>query len=237
MRSILRALLVSAFAISCLAQDKPVPISEEGHHHLVFENEYTRVFHVEVPPKQSTLVHQHDRDYVWVQIGSADIRNARRGSPSSEVRLKNGEVRFVKGKFAHKVSNLRDLPFVNVTIEIKKPSTRAFYGASWPGVTPKEPGAAGMSIATGFVEQTSNIATDAVEARTWRTVGSGVGVTPQDSDHPRLLIALLPMKCRCGGAQPTLLQPGEVAWIHKGTLAETSMLGSSGVMFVMVSFK
>jgi quercetin dioxygenase-like cupin family protein len=73
------ASLVLAFISFCFAQQTPpteVPVENEPHHHLVFENEYVRVFKVEVPPHQETLVHRHKRDYVVVTIGDAEVTNA-----------------------------------------------------------------------------------------------------------------------------------------------------------------
>ena len=51
-----------------------VPIDKEPSHHLVFENEYVRVFSVEVAPHSETKYHQHDRDYVWVALGDSKIK-------------------------------------------------------------------------------------------------------------------------------------------------------------------
>lgn len=75
----LRASVVFFFvALAAAQQSTPseVPVEKEPHHHLVFENEYVRVFKVEVPPHESTLVHRHSRDYVVVTIGDADVTNA-----------------------------------------------------------------------------------------------------------------------------------------------------------------
>src|SRR5947207_11887244 len=104
------------------APDKPeiVPITEEHHHHLVLENEYVRVFHVEVAPHAETKFHQHDMDYVFVTLGDSVVESERVGEKPVKLELKDGETRFTKGGFAHKAVNLSDKPFVNVTVELKK---------------------------------------------------------------------------------------------------------------------
>jgi beta-alanine degradation protein BauB len=97
-----------------------VPITQEHHHHLVFENEYVRVFHVEVAPHSETKFHQHDLDYVFVTLGDSVVENDRVGEKPAKLELKDGQTIFVKGGFAHKAVNLSDKPFVNVTVELKK---------------------------------------------------------------------------------------------------------------------
>ena len=231
------AAAVCVLTVLALAQEKPVPITSEAHHQLVLENECTRVFHVVIAPKESTLMHQHDLDYVFVQIGAADISNEKAGAAAAEVKFADGTVRFAKGGFAHKVTNLLDTPFVNLTIEVKKPSTKSLCAAAWPGVAAEKPEGCGATITTGSSGQTYNLGTDAVEAHTWFTTGNGTSVTPDDAEYPRLLVALTPLRCNCGGAQTKEMKPGDVAWVPKGTLAEVSKSGDAGARFVMVSFK
>jgi quercetin dioxygenase-like cupin family protein len=102
------------------AKPEIVPITEEQHHHLVLENEYVRVFHVEVAPHSETKFHQHDMDYVFVTLGDSVVENDRIGEKPAKLELKDGQTVFVKGGFAHKAVNLSDKPFVNVTVELKK---------------------------------------------------------------------------------------------------------------------
>src|SRR5438270_218906 len=69
-----------------------VPLTEEPSHHLFLQNEYVRVFKVEVAPHESTLMHQHDHDYVFVTLGDSQVLNAVRGKDRVERNLKAGEV-------------------------------------------------------------------------------------------------------------------------------------------------
>jgi quercetin dioxygenase-like cupin family protein len=102
------------------AKPQVVPITQEEHHHLVLENDYVRVFHVEVAPHVETKYHQHDMDYVFVTLGDSVVENDRVGEKPVKLELKDGDTRFTKGGFAHKAVNLSDKPFVNVTVELKK---------------------------------------------------------------------------------------------------------------------
>ncbi|HLY97629.1 MAG TPA: hypothetical protein VKT33_01040 [Candidatus Angelobacter sp.] len=105
----------------CLAsaqQPAVVEMTSEPSHHFVLQNDFVRVFHVLAPAKSSTLVHQHHHDYVYVTIGDTDLINFRVGEPPAVVKLKDGEVRYTKGGFAHSVTNESEHPFHNVTIEL-----------------------------------------------------------------------------------------------------------------------
>jgi hypothetical protein len=112
---VLRALALPAQSV--------VPITSEPSHHLVLENKYVRVFDVTAAPHATTLVHQHDHDYLFVTLGDADITSARHGVPPAHLVLRDGTVEYAAGGFAHAVTNNLDRPFHNITIEILEPST------------------------------------------------------------------------------------------------------------------
>ena len=178
MKTIVSAALFCVLVGVVCAQEKAVPVGEEGHHQLVLENEYTRVFHVVLAPKDSTLMHQHDRDYVYVMIGSSQVEVVKPGAAPTQMKLNDGDVKFTKGPLTHKVTNTGDTPFVNLTIEVKKASTKSVCGASWAGVEAEKPQSCEMTLVTGIAGQTYHLETDSVEARSWFTAGSGTGVTP-----------------------------------------------------------
>src|SRR5215471_18820221 len=111
------ALLLLTFSAITLAQE-PVPLAHgnvpgEPHHHLKIENEYVRVYDVEVPPHENTLLHQHDHDYTYVSLGPSDVVNAVLNKPEIHLQLKDGETHFTRGGFAHVARNL--------AIELLKP--------------------------------------------------------------------------------------------------------------------
>ncbi len=113
-------LLVS---IATLTQQQSVEITSEPSHHLVMENAYVRVFDVTVAPKATTLVHRHNNDYVFVTLGDSDVISARPGEKPAALLLKDGEIRYTPGKFAHAAINQSDKPFHNITIELLKAAT------------------------------------------------------------------------------------------------------------------
>lgn len=121
MKKVLVFFLFTFVLLSAQSPEAPkvVPVAEEGHHHLVLENEYVKVFQVEVPAHSETLYHQHDRDYIFVTLGDSVVENVRLNEKPAKLELKDGEARFTKGGFAHKAVNLSDKPFRNVTVELK----------------------------------------------------------------------------------------------------------------------
>jgi quercetin dioxygenase-like cupin family protein len=111
-------------ATAALAQhQQSVEITSEPSHHLVFQNEYVRVFDVTVAPRATTLVHKHNYDYLFVTLGDSDVVSVRPGEKPVALKLKDGEVRFTPGNFAHAAINQSDRPFHNITIELLKPSS------------------------------------------------------------------------------------------------------------------
>jgi len=121
--------LTAVFSLNGQAQE-PVPLARgnspgEPHHHLKIENEYVRVYYVEVPPHKDTQLHQHDHDYIYVSLGPSDVVNAIVNKPEIHLQLKDGETHFTRGGFAHVARNLADTPFRNITIELLKPQGNA----------------------------------------------------------------------------------------------------------------
>ncbi len=89
-----------------------IPMREESHHHLIFQNSYVNVFFVEIPPHETTLPHHHDLPYVSVPPGGADA------SPDDK---KRPEVRYSAGNFSHAVTNSSDVTLRNIAIELVRP--------------------------------------------------------------------------------------------------------------------
>ena len=118
-----RAVGVVFLATAALAQQQQsVEITSEPSHHLVFQNEYVRVFDVTVAPKATTLIHRHNYDYLFVTLGDSDVVSTRVNEKPVALKLKDGEVRYTPGHFAHAAMNESDRPFHNITIELLKPS-------------------------------------------------------------------------------------------------------------------
>jgi quercetin dioxygenase-like cupin family protein len=109
---------LGATLVAAQAAMPEVEITNEPHHHLTFENQYVRVFNVQVDPNTQTGMHRHRHDYFAVNLGDAEISNTVQGKPAVTVKLHDGDTIFASGNFAHYVGDLGPQPFRNVTIEI-----------------------------------------------------------------------------------------------------------------------
>ena len=121
----MKPLLCSALAFLTLSLPAQwplaVPIPKEPHHHLVLENDYVRVFRVNLPAHEATLLHQHDVPYFYVALGPADVINAVAGKPEAHLVMADGQVGYSRGGFAHIARTDSGLVFNNVTIELLHP--------------------------------------------------------------------------------------------------------------------
>ena len=95
-------------------------VSSDRFHHLLLENDSLRAFRVEVPPGEETWMHRHERDYAFIILARAEIREQRQGGEPETVRLEAGQVLFRPGGFAHQVRNLGGEPFRAVIVEVKR---------------------------------------------------------------------------------------------------------------------
>lgn len=99
--------------------EKIVDVGGDPFHHLVFENDRVRVFRVEIPPGQETLLHRHERPFVTVALGEAQVRDQRLGGEPAIKGWEAGQSGFAEGGFAHSVHNLGSEPFQAVVVEVK----------------------------------------------------------------------------------------------------------------------
>src|SRR5579862_558423 len=107
--------------------DHEVEITNEPHHHLTFENQYLRVFNVEVDPDAQTQMHIHRHDYIAITLGDAQISNTVKDKPPATVKLPDGDVRFAPANLIHFVKDVGPEPFRNVTIELLQTNPNAHW--------------------------------------------------------------------------------------------------------------
>jgi quercetin dioxygenase-like cupin family protein len=214
------ALLLLTFSLNAQA---PAPLAHgdvpgEPHHHLKIENTYVRAYYVEVPAHEETQLHQHDHDYIFVTLGATDVINAVRDKPEVHLVLKDGDVHFSRGGFAHVARNLSDVPFRNVTIEFLHPQgevhnlcEKIFDGPSRPCHAHQISGTS-MDMKRVPAFETEEVKLEVVQIN---SLNFNLGFNPK---HPRVLVALTGalMEVEVGGQTPLPIQPGEVVWFPSG---------------------
>jgi hypothetical protein len=105
-----------------------VPTSQEQHHHLVLENPYVKVFEVEVSPHDTTLMHYHLYDYLYIVFGDADLTDTVAGKAEIKAKVPDLTVGFSPAH-AHVAANNGCTAFRNITIELLRPhgKLKKFY--------------------------------------------------------------------------------------------------------------
>lgn len=196
-----------------------VDVSEEPKHHLAFQNDYVRAFEVEVPVGTETLIHRHTKPYMYVSIGDADVRNDVVGKDPVTIHPKDGEVKFVKGGFAHKAVNVGKTDFRNVTIELLKTSG---MGA----VLGREPGMVGIEGDNGWIAVRYELA-------------HGASTTMANSTRNYALIAISDLDLTTSAERPSnppiKMHAGEVTWFAGGVSQEWSNNAAIPARYVILS--
>jgi quercetin dioxygenase-like cupin family protein len=208
-----------------------VEITAEPSHHLALDNEYVRVFKVEVAPHSATLMHRHHHDYVYVTIGDAHISNDVEGKAPVDVKLSDGDTRFAPGNFAHIARNLSDQPFRNVTIELMQDEILRQTPSHWPedSATRTFPGG---SIKTLFVKDGVRVSEVNLEPR--------ATVPSHHHDAPHLMVAVSDLDLRSDvegqGPMPGQFKAGDIKWLPGGYTHTVTNVGKTPARLVTVEF-
>jgi quercetin dioxygenase-like cupin family protein len=230
-------LIVSALiliAIALVAQDTAeVEITAEPHHHQIFENQYVRVFHVEVAPHDATLMHAHHHDYIYVTLGPAQIENDVKGKPPVTLKMQDGQTQFTPGDFVHLVRNLAETPFRNVTIELLQDE------AARKNPPPPWDEERGLDILMGGGTQDIMFVKDGVRVSEI-DLNPGADVPSHHHTGPHLIVAItdLDLRNEVKGKSPVPvhLNSGEVKWIPGGVTHSLTNIGKQQAKFVTLEF-
>jgi quercetin dioxygenase-like cupin family protein len=90
---------------------------------LLFENDRVRVWDLRLEPGESTGVHRHESDYLYVVIGDGALQTVYADGSSDPPReMRDGDVRFreVNGGAVHEAINVGDRPWRNIVVELKQ---------------------------------------------------------------------------------------------------------------------
>lgn len=230
-RAAASAILLVAHLVS--AQTAPeVEITNEAHHHAVLENEYVRVFWVEVAPRESTLMHWHRHDYVFVTLGVSDVSNEVKGKPPVELKLQDGETRFVPGNFAHIAHNNAATAFRNVTIELlQDEKARSTPPAKWDEER-------GVQILNGGTQEILFVK-DGVRVSEFELQPGG-SVPSHRHNGPHLVVAVTDLEVRSDvegqNPVPGHFKAGDVKWLAGGYTHTLTNTGKQSAKFVAVEF-
>lgn len=225
-------LLLIAGAMLLAQTASEVEITSEPHHHLALENPYVRVFKVEVPPRQATLMHYHRHDYWFVTIGASDVENDVEGKPPAKLQLADGETRFLPGGFAHIAKNLSDRAFHNLTIEFMQDQEAR------KSPPPKWDEERGLDVLNGGTRHIVSV-DDGVRVSEIELQSGGV-IPRHHHAGPHLVVAVSDLALRSDvegkGPSTRQLKSGDVAWVPGGITHTVAKIGKKAAKFVTLEF-
>ncbi|MFI5245717.1 MAG: hypothetical protein ACHQQR_10855 [Gemmatimonadales bacterium] len=202
------ALLAFSIGLAAVANaQRAVPVANEPHHHMVYEDARLRVFRVDVPAYTSTMLHEHAVDYVWIAVGSSEFVNAVRDAAEVKVIAQDGSVHFTRGGFAHLARVEGAQAFQNITLELPQAQTnpRNLCEAVLPG-EPFDCAAATTHSAAVFsgAGARPEFETDQVRV-TLLTIAPGAKLALAKRTRPMVLVSVddaagsLPVTCALAG--------------------------------------
>jgi quercetin dioxygenase-like cupin family protein len=116
--------LVLICAGCAAAQQAPVPVQEEPHHHVVLKNDFVIVMHVVIPAGEATLYHTHSYDRAAIHLTNNRIAIQLPDQPEGEpMPAKVGEISASTRQGApltHKVHNTGPGTFEVIDVEFLK---------------------------------------------------------------------------------------------------------------------
>ena len=225
------ALLLAAVSLSAQTPNE-VEITNEGHHHQVLENDFVRVFKVEVGPHDATLMHRHRHDYLYISLGPADVSNEVEGKSPAQLKLQDGQTGFLAANFAHIARNLASTPFRNVTIElVQDGKARTTPPAKWDEER-------GLQVLHGGTQEILFVKDGARVSEIELQPG---GMIPSHQHKgPHLVVAITDLDMRSDvvgrGPMPSQLKSGEVKWVPGGYTHTLTNVGKQPAKFVAVEF-
>jgi hypothetical protein len=90
---------------------------------LLFENDRVRVWDLRLAPDESTGLHRHTTDFLYVVIGDGSLQTVYAdGSSDPPRRMSDGDVRFraLNGEAVHEAVNVGETPWRNIVVELKQ---------------------------------------------------------------------------------------------------------------------
>ena len=122
-----KAALLAAMCLAPLsigAQTSAVPtMDHEPHHHLALQNDFVKVFKVEVAPGDSIILHSHDADTIAIAIGDQLVTVGIPGKPDVHQKNGDGQIRLQRGGYIHSTRVDGDTPYHTVAVELLRPQT------------------------------------------------------------------------------------------------------------------
>jgi hypothetical protein len=203
----------------------PISIEKESHHSLAFENDRTRVFHLQLQPNEATKIHRHATFYAYFSLRPVTISNEVKGHAPVITQLEQGELRTSKGGFNVSERNQSNVKADLFIVEPLKPAGGGF----------ETPLAIRMHNA-GIVEQYAGPTMRAYSL----AIASNGRLEEHTEAYDSLVIALTDSNIReivpGGGTAEWNMKAGENRWIPRGTVHSETNAGSAPAALIVLEF-
>jgi quercetin dioxygenase-like cupin family protein len=101
--------------------EDPVPVEQEPHHRVIFENQYVRVLDVVLKPGDTTLFHRHSIDNIPIILTGADNKTQFAGKDWVPTPATAKSVGFIPGAakpYVHRISNQGKTEYHVIDVEV-----------------------------------------------------------------------------------------------------------------------
>jgi hypothetical protein len=123
-------IITDGFIALCLVSLPPlaqtpsvITMDQEPHHHLALQNDFVKVFKVEVAPGDSIVLHRHDQNTVAIAIGEQLVTVGIPGKPDVHQKNADAQVRLQAGGYVHSTHVDGDMPYRTIAVELLRPQT------------------------------------------------------------------------------------------------------------------
>jgi uncharacterized Zn-binding protein involved in type VI secretion len=210
-----------------------ITMDQEPHHHLTLQNDYVKVFKVEVSPGDSIVLHRHDQDTIAIAIGDQEVTVGIPGKPDVHQKNADAQVRLQSGGYVHSTHVDGDTPYHTVAVELLHPQTKyhnvcAVILPGQPRICP-EPTAKRSS---SFISQPL-LDSDQTRVRLVRVFphqAMNLATYSASQDAPQLIVALDAASISFGSPKKPekALRPGDFVWFDAGLRPERVFQNRSG---------
>ena len=199
-----------------------IPLASEPHHHLALHNEYVNVYEVEVPPRGTVQLHQHEFDAISIMMSNSEVIVRAPDKPDVRQRLSDGQVRLQRRGYVHSTSIEGDSTYRNVTVELLLPQQGA-RNLCAAVIASQE-----LNCPTAGAAPQVPTHKDQAQFETKETRVTLIRLLPHhsmnvgDPGHSVLVVALDTALSATSGENPkSSMRPGDFVWLDKGAPTRT----------------
>lgn len=216
------AALIALLTAGATRAQTPVPVEQEPHHHVVWQNESVEVIHVVLPPGESTLFHTHSRDRIAVDLTSTTLSLQKLNEPEEPPEPSiPGDISAranADAPYTHRLRNLGPKTYETIDVEfLQRPAH------------PSE------KAATTVVAENPS-------ARVYKwALAAGGATTAHSHENPYLLLAVTSLRLKTiasdGSSSIEELKAGDFRWITTKGVHTLINAGSTEAQIVEIEMK